>query len=311
MSRLNESATHTKCKASASLMPMNLSSSGVHMAYLHRNEIHLVKEASLGTARGLVGIIPCADKATSSALVQGSVGGSKLLILGTRDGTLHLFDEKSMKLICESKTEVQGSKARITSIATTDKAIYCGSACGNIFAFAFNGKEISAPKTLSGHKCAVMALATAGPLLISGDESGAVSFWENHEQVATSEGKDHPCLCLTAGHGYAVAGFSTGHIRMYNLTKKKVHVEIAAHNRAVTAVATHPNDPIIATASEDSLVSVWHLPTSNTDGVKCVLNISPGTAAMTGVTFCSGGKEVAAIAYDSRYISTLPVPGAK
>jgi len=311
MSRLNDSATHTKCKASASLMPMNLSSSGMHMAYLHRNEIHLVKESSLGTARGVVGIIPCADKATSSALIQASVGGSKVLILGTRDGTIHFFDEKSMKVICQGKTGVEGPKARITSIATTEKVIYCGSACGNVFAFKFDGKELSAPKAMSGHKCAVMAMASSGPIVISGDESGAVSFWVDTKLVATSKGKGHPCLCLTAGHGYAVAGFSTGHIRMYNLAKKRLHTEISAHNRAVTAVATHPDDPLIATASEDSFVSAWHLPTAASDGVKCVVNISPGTAAMTGVTFCSGGKEIAAIAYDSRYISTLPVPGCK
>jgi len=310
MSRLNESVTHTKCKASASLMPMNLSSSGMHLAYLHRNEIHLVKNNSLGTARGVVGIIPCADKPTSSALMQGLLKGVRVVALGTRDGSIHLFDENSMQCICSGATGVEGSTARITSIAISEDSVYCGSASGQVFAFKFDGRALSSPTALDGHKSVVMAVAASNGVVISGDETGAVCFWSNNQQVGTVAAKGHPCLCLclAAGHGYAVAGFSTGHIRMYNLAKKKFHVEISAHTRAVTSVAVHPDAPMIATGSEDSFVSCWHLPTSPTDGVKCVLNISPGSAAMTGVTFCSKGESLAAIAYDSRYISTLPLP---
>lgn len=314
-SRLNANVTHTKCRASASLLPNNLSSSGAHLVYVHRNEVHLVKDGSLGTERGAVAImvIPSGGsnvEARVSAIKQCVINGAPLVIVGTETGDVHVMCEKTQQRLCSGATGHQGGAARITSICVDSKVIYVGTGAGELVGFVYETGSLGKPQPMKAHSGPVTALAFDRGTLITGDQNGTIGFWQNGKMVGSVKGSGHPCLSLTAGHGYAVGGFSTGHLRMFNLTNKTLHVEITAHTRAINAVTTHLSQPMICCCSEDSFVSCWSLPSGEKAGVKALSSFSPGSAAMTGVAFCSGGKAIGAIAYDSRYISTVPAPGS-
>jgi hypothetical protein len=50
---------------------------------------------------------------------------------------------------------------------------------------------------------------------------------------------------LAIAYGYLVAGYATGHLRLFNLETKTLSVEITAHSRAINAIDIHPTLPLV------------------------------------------------------------------
>ena len=72
-----------------------------------------------------------------------------------------------------------------------------------------------------------------------------------------------PCMTIAIRGSYIVAGFESGHIRIFSLNRKGSMVpavEVAAHARCITALAFHPKKNIFATVGEDTALNVWKMP---------------------------------------------------
>ena len=66
--------------------------------------------------------------------------------------------------------------------------------------------------------------------------------------------------CIITRGDTIIAGFNTGHIRIYRASLQELAIELTAHYRWVTALAIHPNNPIFCSCSEDQFVRVWGFP---------------------------------------------------
>lgn len=58
-----------------------------------------------------------------------------------------------------------------------------------------------------------------------------------------------------------VAGYNTGHIRIFRANLMELAIEITAHSRCILSLALHPTDPLFASCGEDQMIHVWEFPT--------------------------------------------------
>ncbi|ESQ30542.1 hypothetical protein EUTSA_v10011440mg [Eutrema salsugineum] len=133
-------------------------------------------------------------------------GFDDLLFTGSADGTLKVW-----------KRELQGRETKhglvqvlmkqenaVTALAVnlTDAVVYCGSSDGSVN-FWERKKYLTHGGTLHGHKTAVLCLASAGSLLLSGGADKNICVWrrnvdETHTCLSVLMDHDGPVKCLTA-----------------------------------------------------------------------------------------------------------------
>ena len=63
------------------------------------------------------------------------------------------------------------------------------------------------------------------------------------------------------GNYYATA-LSNGLVKLFNCSSGAHLVDIQAHSRSINAIISHPEKPIFATVSDDTLVNLWHVKTT-------------------------------------------------
>lgn len=111
---------------------------------------------------------------------------------------------------------------------------------------------------------------------------------------------------LGLGEGTAIAGFETGHVRIYDPGTGAMLVEVTAHLRRVCSVVLHPTKPLFLSAGEDAFTYVWTLPVPANNG-KVNLAAPPlelKQGMMTGATFAGRGRsDVVASCYDEPELS--------
>jgi WD40 repeat protein len=310
---MSEKVSYVKCKGSASLQPNNLTSNKQYVAYIYRNEVHVIKNdnTTLGAERASSKVCIYNEKGvvTQASLVEFSFGNA--LVVVTQTGNVNVYDELGQKLVAGHKLDNKAPKDNhLRGIATDgDSMLFVGCGTGEVLVFKVTDGDINEQGTLSYHESPVSACAFADGVLATGDESGAIALWKEGDRVKGFSGNGHLCTSLAAGNGYVAAGFSTGHLRLYNVDEQQLHVEITAHTRTVSAVCMHPNRPLVGVCSEDTFVGIWSLPDGQTSGVKNVLQTSPSPFLITGCQFMgSDFEKLGCTAYDSRYISMVNIP---
>ncbi|GAB2227343.1 hypothetical protein Droror1_Dr00009161 [Drosera rotundifolia] len=137
--------------------------------------------------------IPAHDDAVN-AVVAGFDG---LVFTGSADGTVkvwrrelqgkgtkHFFSQTLLKQECA-----------VTALAVDPTAtfLYCGSSDG-VVSFWERGKLGTRAGELTGHRLALLCLATAGRVLFSGSADMSICVWKR------MEGKAHICMSVFSGH---------------------------------------------------------------------------------------------------------------
>ena len=156
-----------------------------------------------------------------------------------------------------------------------------------------------------------------GGTLISGDDSGQLLFWAaptgdavSGSKVVKLPGSNAPVNCLSLGQGVLAAAFTSGHVRLYDVNKRQLTVEIAAHTRAINALEIHATRPLLLAASEDTFVSVWTIPTAAAPNVQSLMAESPALGLLTGCRFGGGPNQEPFVTsvYDSRSLALMHTP---
>jgi WD40 repeat protein len=316
-----------KCKASVSLLPNNLAVSDGFLTYIHRSEVHMVKNvhSSLtSTEKGSSVSIKAAyaekDPVSQARFCHLQMGD--MLVVATLTGLMHVYDSDGQKLIHFhklAKSSDLSKEAQLRGIAHDGGAyVTVGSGTGELLVFNITQKKLALTRKLAGHKDGITDIDfnIKENLLASADETGTIMLWNTKEakegaytKIAEFKGTGDPCWSVQIGHGYVIGGYSTGHIRMFSIEKKQLAVEIAAHARTVNAVDIHPTIPMVIACSEDSFLSAWSIPASKGAPVKNLSMVSTNSSLLTGCRFCGKDKSLVAVtAYDSRFIAVLPAP---
>jgi WD40 repeat protein len=213
--------------------------------------------------------------------------------------------------------------------------LYIGNGSGEIISLHVTktkitlGKIVPPPSTVStegqpegsgqltGAGISSLSYSSQHSVLASGDDWGNIFFWSVNSDnpigtikpIRAFEGKGIPVNCLGSGHGFLAAGYASGHLRLFDLSKKCISVEIVAHTRAINAIDVHANKPIVLAAAEDTFVSVWSLPSSSSPQVKNLSSESPVLGLITGCRFGGTNQELIITAtYDSRALAIMHTP---
>lgn len=301
--------THVKCKMSVSLGFNNLTSSEANLCYLHRNEAHILRQRHMNQERANSAVAAYTETAPLLECSYVTLTCGECLVLINMQGQIFVFNANGDKLKTSMAVDMgdMPRARRLYGIAGKGSVLAVGSGNGVVHAYRCNATGDSFEKIASiQHSDPVTALTVEGDLLIGGDEQGQVCFWDlaqGGERVGASKPTGYPCVTLKSGHGFAVGGFTTGHLRMYSLANKCLRVEITAHTRIINAVSIHKTKPMVCCASEDTFISVWNIPTKANREIVSMLMVSPNSSLLTGVAWV--GDKVASTAYDSRYISLI------
>ncbi|CAD5173320.1 unnamed protein product [Musa acuminata subsp. malaccensis] len=132
------------------------------------------------------------DDAVNSVVT--AFGG--LVFTGSADGTVKVW-RRELQVKSTKHSPVQTllkQESAVTSLAVSPTApiLYCGSSDGIINFWEGEG-QLSHGGVLRGHKMAVLCLAAAGSLLLSGSADKNICVWRR-------EGTVHNCLSVLSGH---------------------------------------------------------------------------------------------------------------
>ena len=86
-------------------------------------------------------------------------------------------------------------------------------------------------------------------------------------------------------------GDSDKRIRIHDAKTLAVLHEFGAHDAAITALAYHPTQPVLATGSADLTIRLWNL-----DNDSLIEELRPGPQEPQSLNFSPTGKRLASIA---------------
>jgi WD40 repeat protein len=195
--------------------------------------------------------------------------------------------------------------------------LFVGTSIGSILAIK-NQKILkrlqSADSSLiSSHRSngSIACLACNSRYMISIDEEGNLEAFDQSQDYrnalmvpVSEEHKGDLCTTLCITDNLLIGGFTSGHIRVYKIVGEEVSLlmEIAAHARAVTGFALHPNKELLASCSDDQGINVWELRTFESDShvtrAKVVFNDVINDNVLTGVAWLQDDRLLVS-AYDN------------
>ncbi|XP_071726159.1 protein JINGUBANG-like [Rutidosis leptorrhynchoides] len=126
------------------------------------------------------------------------MGFDGLVFTGSADGTVKVWRRELIGKKCEHVLVYtlldQDSAVTCVVVNTTDATVYAGSSDGLVNFWELEKQTLSHGGVLRGHKLAVLCLATAGNLLLSGSADKSICVWRKET------GGVHTCLSVLNGH---------------------------------------------------------------------------------------------------------------
>lgn len=243
-----------------------------------------------------------------------------------------IFDDNGQKLLHSYRHPGRGGASvplkelHLRGIAFDGKeTLYVGQGNGHLMVLSLTKAKLTYVKSIpdvhvetsatSGGISALVWVAKEA-MLVSGDDYGNLVFWSGAgpelaaAKVTRLDGKGSPVNLLAAGQGHVVAAFASGHLRVYDPSKKVCTVEIGAHTRSINGLDLHRTRPLVMAASEDTFVSVWNLPTPANGGqVQHLMSESPVLGLLTGGCFGGANQElIVTTTYDNRSLALMHTP---
>lgn len=328
-----------KCRGSISQVANNLAICPSHLAYVSRNEVHVIPHtSSTFSTDKLVSNVSAFSEKDPVAVgfvrlgVQGLGGSSAsspeyFLVATSLSGVVQLLTADGSKLLGEFRLStavvaISSHDSQLRGIDSDGKdLIFIGGGSGEIFVFSLHTKHIILKKRINCCTESISDLRKTPSGLLAVDDLGGIYFLDgvDHNMKLTASyfpsrnGVGYPATSLALREDLAIVSYASGHIRIFHWKKKELLVEIAAHSRPISALALHPSKPLLAAVSEDAFVSVWSIPTaaqlaslSLTKHYVPVQNLamrSPQPVLLAGVQFAGkDGEYLLCSGYDCRYL---------
>jgi len=156
-----------------------------------------------------------------------------------------------------------------------DKAhAIASSSSSNVIAFDSKNKielyDIASRKNIKGldgssKNIRAISFSSDGKILVSGDEDGQVMVWSWQEsdspeqcfQTLTSVNT----IAINSEKEFIAVGTESPKIVIINLSSRKVYCELDGHLKAINSLAFCPDGQILASASKDDTIKLWHVKT--------------------------------------------------
>jgi len=99
--------------------------------------------------------------------------------------------------------------------------ICAGSSNGDIFVFKVQEENIALSQVLKFHTRAITCLASSTNHVAAADDNGTISLWSSASltiiEEAVIEGFESPCTSVVLNDQHVIAGYSTGHIKIFQV----------------------------------------------------------------------------------------------
>ncbi len=240
-----------------------------------------------------------------------AINDLNFLVIATNLG-LQLWtpDGESMQYFYSVSTIYNDDIVFLRGIASPQQLLAVGSSVGDVLVFevpSFVGGELKLLHQLDSTPCPVTALASSSKYLVSANESGELVGFNSNEAFSRSFrfSSDGYCTSLLVHNETVIAGFASGHIRLFRANIGELTIEITAHSRPVYGLAMHPQQMLFVSCSEDQCVHFWTLPSFETRSdslVDLLCSQRLENKMCTGVSFLQDGC-VAVAAYDEHDIA--------
>eukprot|EP00003_Mantamonas_plastica_P031184 TRINITY_DN799_c0_g1_i1.p1 TRINITY_DN799_c0_g1~~TRINITY_DN799_c0_g1_i1.p1 ORF type:complete len:365 (-),score=99.48 TRINITY_DN799_c0_g1_i1:1479-2573(-) len=306
-----------------------LSCNGTTMAYFHRYEIHLANESACDTGKA-----PATVRAhvhNSADVTQVKWCKEDLLVMTHVEGLQMFSGKKASKRVFEYLTPVVEGTEQVVAMngigfVNGTNQVVAGSSTGDLY--VFDEPEGSSSVVICEKPTAVVSIDNQTIMAVATDETDKesnivavsdvdgnlrvleASKDQEYTTIATLDMEDRDCAtCLGVRGDNVIAGYTSGHIRVFSIKQQRMIVEIAAHARAVSALSMHPSESQFATVGEDTAVFVWTLPDEQGENMSVIFNKMQEDAYLQGVAFVGELKnKIATAAYDTDFITVFDLP---
>ena len=182
-------------------------------------------------------------------------------------------------------------------------------------------REVAALKTTGSDTPTAIAFSMDGGTLVSGGQSGGLSFWDVGERRLrrTARGHTKSLGAATYSRGRLAGGFAQrdGTIRLWDAATGGPRGSLTGHVDTVNEVAFFPDGPSLASASEDGSVQIWNLATGKERYVLSLRKPENPVRALSvaiaadGATLAAGGSDGVIRLWETatgRFRKSFPVP---
>ncbi|DBA02024.1 TPA: hypothetical protein N0F65_000271 [Lagenidium giganteum] len=296
----------------------NLSKHADSLVYAHLDEVVLVNAA---VTPCVAQKLPVAEKAFVHQVRICQLGHAEYIVVASDNGVQiydaageHSLHDIVLKDVVDAPEEGSALFCRGIASANSEKpVILVGTSVGKVFvigkdigAKSGSGQEFELLDTLGDHKHSITTIdaVKAGTAIASGDDEGTIlvrNAEETFEVVHRITGDGFPVTSLRfCADTWLLAGYLTGRLRIFKKETFRVHAEVAAHSRAITALDVWENH--VVSVGEDTFLNVWELSGCKVSPrIKLVSSQSVANDLLSGVAF-AGLKHIITATYDTTHL---------
>lgn len=193
-----------------------------------------------------------------------SVPSSKMIVVGTSGGTLHVLDP-------ENKKEVKAEKyfdSQVFDLAMSGKhqLLFASSGDGRLILSDLISFQKLKTLQLSNEKVRNIAVHPNEDSVAIATSNGHIHIFslplmqETHNWLAHDLAAN--CVCWSPDGKYLLSGGRDAHLKAWNPAKNfELIQDIPAHNYAIYSIVFSPDGKLFSTASRDKTVKVWNAET--------------------------------------------------
>jgi len=290
----------------------------VNYAVVHKSVVNILsvaKDGSGSSHRPIICKEPSASHSNTVVLQSRllNIAGQLLLVITSQKGIQIFETEGSLMLYWYSLGDLQHGEVSACFgrgiCGLMDNTICVGNHDGEILVFDVPARRtnITVAETLRGHHVPVCALEADGDRMLSGDDMGNLVLWqagENFQPLINIQGDGWPSSSLCLWKDVIVAGYGTGHLRIYSTASSNLTAEVSAHARQITAIDVSEKGLLIS-GSEDTFVRGWQLIAGVVPKISHVFNECVTDIQIQGVKFTTPEANSFAVSgYDSNELYT-------
>lgn len=153
-----------------------------------------------------------------------------------------------------------------------------------------------------GHEAYIVALALSrdGKLFASSARDGTIAVWEystNREHAMKKQVRTFAAdeaqnaisisLAFASNNRHFIAGGQDGCCRVWEIDRPGMPLVYERHSNVIVSVCAHPHEPLVASASGDKQVHIWHFETGEP-----MLKLLGHESAVISVAFTLDGKRL-------------------
>lgn len=283
----------------------------VNLAFVSKSKVIVVSKSPDGTVHHSevtckdIGGSPCAQ------LIQAKwvqTGNKRTVLAIASQKAVQFFEwDGSVFLHCHALPQQLDAKdATFTrGICALRPSLLCvGTQSGSILVFVVSREgNVSLTQQVKEHDAPINDIHGFGDVVASGDDRGSICFWKGKTALAKIhklEGTGFPCVSLRVWHDLVLAGYASGHLRVFSTASCQIVTEVTAHARWISAVDVAPNSGLALSVSEDSFLHVWQLDREGDFTVQLKYTATISCCQLMGAAFLTpDGKSFAVVAYDS------------